>query len=86
MKTNLNVKNMVIELITYSAGDPEAFNKIWDAYHRMYILGFITRAEWDRFYDKCKGYYWDGDSLYDSENSDKKIADFDAETLVVTIL
>ena len=86
MKTNLNVKNMIIELITYSAGNQDAFNKIWDAYYRMYTLGFITRTEWVRFYDKCKGYYWEGNELRDSEQKDKKIAYMNPDNLLVTIL
>lgn len=56
MKTALNVKNMADAMIAFGEDGP-GMNKVWQTFYHLYTMGFITRDEWTRFYDKCKGWY-----------------------------
>lgn len=54
----LNLKNMKETLVNYSAGQEE-FDKIWDTFYQMAVLGFISRDTWGKFSDQCAGWYVD---------------------------
>ena len=55
---SLNLKNMKETIVNYS-GDQEDFNKIWDTFYQMSILGFISHDTWKKFYEQCSGWYVD---------------------------
>lgn len=54
----LNLKNMKETIVNYS-GDQKEFDKIWDAFWQMAIIGFISQDIWKKFYDQCGGWYVD---------------------------
>ena len=54
----LNLKNMKETIVNYS-GDQEDFNKIWDTFYQMSVLGFISWDTWKKFSDQCSGWYVD---------------------------
>lgn len=53
-----NLKNMKETLVNYSVGQEE-FDKIWDTFYQMFLLGFISRDTWVKFSDQCTGWYVD---------------------------
>ena len=55
---SLNLKNMKETIVNYS-GDQEDFNKIWDTFYQMSVLGFISRDTWKKFCDQCSEWYVD---------------------------
>ena len=54
----LNLKNMEETIVNFS-GDQKEFDKIWDAFYQMACVGFIEREVWEKFFDKCAGWYVD---------------------------
>lgn len=62
MKKALNLKNMK-EIIVNYPGDQKEFDKIWDSFYEMAVIGFIDPDTWKKFYNQCRGWYID-DKLY----------------------
>ena len=54
----LNLKNMKEALVNYSR-DQEEFSNIWVEFYRMACLGFIRWERWKKFYEQCRGWYYD---------------------------
>lgn len=71
----LNLKNMKEALINYS-GTQEELNKIWDMFHEMEVLGFISPDLWNRFYNACAGWVIEGDKVIDTRNDDKVVYEY----------
>ena len=73
----LNLKTMKEALINYSS-DSRDLEKIWDGFHMMYLIGFISSDTWTKFFDQCKGWYITSDlkEVRDSENDDKLVWSF----------
>ena len=55
MKITLNVKNMK-ETYKHAKKD---MPKVWETFYTMYMMGFITSEEWNKFYDTCKDWYYE---------------------------
>ena len=55
---SLNLKNMKETLVNYS-GNQDEFSKIWNGFHQMACLGFISRETWIKFAGQCRGWYYD---------------------------
>ena len=55
---SLNLKNMKETLVNYS-WDQEEFSKIWDVFYQMSVLGFISKETWKKFWEQCRGWYYD---------------------------
>lgn len=77
----LNLKNMKETLVNYS-GDNQEIQKIWDGFHLMACMDFITGDTWRKFYEECKGWYVtdDGSEVRDSAHDDKLIWTYNGET------
>jgi hypothetical protein len=62
----LNVTNMKETLVNYSRSREE-FDKIWDSFYRMTNMGFISFKTWSKFFEQCRGWYYDtaGDCIRD---------------------
>ena len=54
----LNLKNMKETIVNYS-GDQREFDKIWDTFYQMSVIGFIDQDTWKKFFDQCNGWYVD---------------------------
>ena len=61
----MNVKNMKETLVNYCGGDPEEYEKIYDAFRTMALMRFISDREWRRFFNETQGWTIVGDFLYD---------------------
>lgn len=73
----LNVKNMKETLVNYCGGDENEFNRIWDTFRSMAVLGFISNEAWSRFFASTKGWRIEGDYLVDDNKNGEIVFDFD---------
>lgn len=62
---SLSIKNMKETLVNYCGGDQEEYNKIWDTFHGMRCLGFISNEAWKKFFEQTSSWTIDGDYLID---------------------
>ena len=78
---NINLKNMKEILVNYSECQSE-FDKIWNTFHEMFCLEYISQYTWRKFYEQCKGWYVDeaNAEIRDSEQDDKIIWKYNPET------
>lgn len=72
----LNVKNMKETLVNYSAGCYEDYEKMWNTFREMRMMGFISTEVWNKFFDQTKSWTIVDGILYDTEK-EKMIFDFD---------
>lgn len=56
-KMTLNPKNMIKAYY-----DSHVDSAVWEAFLVMRYNGFITEKEWKKFYDTCKGWFWNFDT------------------------
>ena len=73
---SLNLKNMKESLVNYS-GDQLEFDKIWNAFYQMSIIGFISRDIWENFWKQCAGWYVDAENgcIRDERNCHEGVDD-----------
>lgn len=55
---NLSLRSMKETIVNYS-GSQNEFDKIWDAYYQMAVIGFISQDTWRKFFEQCRGWYVD---------------------------
>ena len=73
----LNLKNMKETLVNYCGADRDEFERIWNAFRDMRMLGFITSETWDKFYEQTASWCIDDDMhLIDSKDG-HIVFDFD---------
>ena len=77
MKKTLNLKNMKETLVNYSGGDRDEFERIWNAFRDMRMLGFITPETWDKFFDQTASWCIDDDMHLINSLTGEVIFDFD---------
>ena len=75
----LNLKNMKETLINYS-GFQNEMNKIWDIFHQMACMDFISHETWMKFFDECSGWVINGDNVIDTKRDNKVIWVYNPET------
>ena len=80
MNKALNIKNMKETLVNYSGGDRGEFNRIWDRFHDMACLGFISSNTWDKFFNQTASWVITYDGYLIDSKTDKVIFDFDNGT------
>lgn len=56
-KQTLTVKNMIREYYNAKAD----MDTVWNTFHSMYLMNFITWEEWSKFFEKCKSWTYDPD-------------------------
>ena len=66
----MSVKKMIQLYIDYDIGE-----NTWKMLYNMMCHGLISRDNWTKFYDTCKGWYLSDDrkAVYDSDDNDKLI-------------
>ena len=69
MSKLLNKKN-IIESLKTQTYDEASLEEWWEHIQAMSLMGFIDSKVYDEIFDKCKGWYWNGDSLKDENDCD----------------
>lgn len=67
-KINLNVKNMIATM--KQARSREDVAEIHNTFCKMYNLGFITREEWNRYYDITEAWTFEDGKLVDADTGE----------------
>lgn len=47
------------ETLVNCSGDQEEFAEIWNGFHLMAYLRFISWETWFKFVEQCRGWYYD---------------------------
>ena len=53
---SLNLKNMKKRYFQSNADE-----NVWNAFYKMYAMGFISMEVWNKFFEACKDWVWDED-------------------------
>lgn len=75
----LNLKNMKETLINYS-GLQDEMDKIWDTFHQMACMDFISHDVWMKFFNECSGWVIVGDNVIDAKHDNKVVWVYNPET------
>ena len=49
------------ETIVNYSGNQREFDAIWDGYHQMTCLDFISKDTWRKFFEQCHAWYVDNE-------------------------
>lgn len=49
----MTLKKMVNTYINFNCDE-----EVWNTFNSMYRIGLISCEIWNKFYEKCKGYYY----------------------------
>ena len=75
---SLNVKQMKETIVNYCGADQDEFNRIFDSFRMMAVMGFISSETWRKFLEAVDKWTIVGDKLLDMRDDEEvEIYDFD---------